>query len=67
MVIRVTPAVHCYTGKKEKKTFLIYKEIQIGSVAKVIYKLRMGFLKMLKYILYVWRPLVIYDFATDPF
>ncbi len=38
LVIRVTPAVHRYTDKKEKKTFLIYKEIQIGSVAKVIYE-----------------------------
>ncbi len=36
--------------KKENEIFLIYKEIQMGSVAKA----------------YMRRLLVIYDFATDP-
>jgi hypothetical protein len=39
------------THKKEKQIFLIYKEIQIGAVAKS----------------YMRRPLIIYDFATTPF
>ncbi len=46
-----------YTDKKENKVFLVYKEIQMGAVAKS-YK-RKGFLMR--------RPLVIYDFATAPF
>jgi hypothetical protein len=41
-----------YTDKKEKKIFLIYKEIQSGAVANIS--------------LYMRRPLVIYDFATAP-
>jgi hypothetical protein len=58
------------TDKKEKKIFLIYKEIQKGAVAKSY--MRMGFLiyeKMRKYfvIQYMRSPLVIYDFATAPF
>ncbi len=49
-----------YTVKKEKKIFLIYKEIQNGLCAKS--DMRKSFLifeEMLKY-------LVIYDFAPDP-
>jgi hypothetical protein len=48
-----------YTGKKEKKIFLIYKEIQVGSVAKSY--MRKGFLgyeEMRKY-------LVIYEEAVS--
>jgi hypothetical protein len=50
-----------YTSKKEKKIFLINKEIQKGAVAKSY--MRRGFLiyeEKRKY-------LVIYDFATAPF
>jgi hypothetical protein len=45
-----------YTDKKGNKSFLIYKEIQMGAVAKcfLIYE------EMCKY-------LVIYDFATAPY
>jgi hypothetical protein len=57
-----------YIDKKEKKIFLIHKEIQMGSVA---YR-RKGFLiyeEMRKYLpTYIMRrPLVIYDVAPDPF
>ena len=59
-----------YTVKKENKTFLIYlyKEIQIGSGAYM----RTGFLILVseekrKIFPYMRRPLVIYDFAPDPF
>ncbi len=57
------------TDKKEKKIFLIYKEIRNGAVAKSY--IRKGFLK--KYMRkwenispYMRRPLVIYDFTTAP-
>jgi hypothetical protein len=57
------------TDKKENQTFFIYKEIQSGAVATSY--IRKGFLlyeEMRKYsTIYVWRPLVIYDFATAPF
>jgi hypothetical protein len=48
------------TDKKENKIFLIYKEIQMGSGAKLY--MRKGFL-MGKFSPYMRRPLVIYDFA----
>jgi hypothetical protein len=55
--------------KKEKEIFLIHKEIQMGSNAKSFK--RKGFLiykEMRKYLtIYLWRSLVIYDFATAPF
>ncbi len=60
-----------YTDKKEKQIFLIFKEIQNGSVAKSY--MRKGFLLIYeevdKYlVIYSMRwPLVIYDFAPDPF
>jgi hypothetical protein len=59
-----------YTDEKEKKIFLIYKEIQNGAVAKSY--MRKGFLiykEMRKclLILYLRRPLFIYDFAIAPF
>jgi hypothetical protein len=61
--------VHC-TDKKENEIFLTYKEIQMGSVAKSY--MRKGFRiceKIRKYltIYSMRRPLVIYDFVTDPF
>jgi hypothetical protein len=46
--------------KKEKKIYLIYKEIQSGAVAKSY--MRKGFLINISP--YMRRPLVIYDFAT---
>jgi hypothetical protein len=49
--------------------FLIYKEIEIGSVTKSY--MRKGFLiyeEMRKYLtIYERRSLVIYDFETDPY
>jgi hypothetical protein len=57
------------TDKKENQIFLIYKEIQMGSVSKS-YR-RKGFLiyeEMRKYLtMYMRRASVIYDFAIDPF
>jgi hypothetical protein len=58
-----------YTDKKEKKIFLIYKEIQTGSGAKS--NMRTGFLirymrKCPNFSPYMRRALVIYDFAPDP-
>jgi hypothetical protein len=59
---------HC-TDKKEKIIFRMYKEIQMGAVAKS--HVRKGFLiyeKMCRYlVICIRKPLVIYDFATDPF
>jgi hypothetical protein len=54
-----------YTDKKEKKIFLIYKEIKMGVVTKS-YK-RKGFLiyeEMRKYLVIYREALSIYDFAT---
>jgi hypothetical protein len=58
-----------YTDKKEKKIFLIYREIQRGAVAKSY--IRKGFLiytKMRKYfpIYSMRRPLVIYKAVSEP-
>jgi hypothetical protein len=55
------------TDKKEKKIFLINREIRSGAVAKSY--MRMGFLiyeEMRKYSSYMRRPLVRCDFATAP-
>ncbi len=57
------------TDKKEKQIFLIYKEIQNGTVAKSY--MRKGFLiyeEIRKYLAIYedWRPIVIFDFATVP-
>jgi hypothetical protein len=56
--------------KKGNEIFLIYKEIQMGLVAKSY--MRKGFLiyeEMCKYLttVYMRRPLVIYKCTTDPF
>jgi hypothetical protein len=56
-----------HTDKNKNEIFLIYKEIQMGSVAKSY--MRKGFLNMRKYANidpYMRRPSVIYDFATAP-
>jgi hypothetical protein len=56
-----------YTDKRKNLTFLLYREIQSGAVAKSY--VRKGFLiyeEMRKYFPYMRRPLVIYDFATAP-
>jgi hypothetical protein len=55
------------TDKKENKTFLIFKEIQIGSGANSY--MRKGFLiyeKWANFSPYMRRPLDTYDFAPDP-
>jgi hypothetical protein len=61
--------IHFCTDKKEKKIFLVFKEIQKGSGAKPY--MRKGFLiyeEVRKYfVMYIRRSLVIYDFAPDPF
>jgi hypothetical protein len=56
-----------YTDKKENKTFLIYKEIQNGAVAKsyitnglLIYR------EIFAHFLIYRKPFLIYDFATTP-
>ncbi len=52
-----------HTDKKEKKIFLIYREIQSGAVLK-------SYMRKGKYAAnissYMRRPLLIYDFATAP-
>jgi hypothetical protein len=57
------------TDKKERKNFLIYKEIQSGSGAKSY--MRKGFQKygeMHKYlVVYGEAVIVMYDFAPDPY
>jgi hypothetical protein len=53
------------TVKKEKKIFFIYKEIKKGSGAKSY--MRKGILIYEEMRKYLRKPLVIYDFATDPF
>jgi hypothetical protein len=57
-----------YTDKEENLIFLIYKEIQRGAVTKSC--VRKGFQiyeELGKYlVIFLRRPLVIYDFATDP-
>ncbi len=54
-----------YTDKKEKEIFLIYKEIQMGSVAKSY--MRNGFLifeEMRKYLTIQYRTRRSLDYAT---
>ncbi len=57
-----------YTDKKDKKIFLLYKEIQMGSVAKSY--MRKDFLIYEEnaqiFPPYMKRTVVIYDFATAP-
>ena len=56
------------TDKKEKKIFLIYKEIPNGAVAKSY--MTNGLLNMTIYLRissYIRKPFLIYDFATAPF
>jgi hypothetical protein len=59
-----------HTDKKENEIFLIFQEIQMGSVAKSY--MRKGFLiyeEMCKYLTKYEEAIiiVIYDFATAPF
>ncbi len=65
----ITPIYYrsSHTDKKENNIFLLYKEVQIKSDAKKS-NMRKGFLiyeEMRKYL--TIYPLVIYDFAPDPF
>jgi hypothetical protein len=60
MVTRDSPVlVMFYTDKKENEIFLIYREIQMGSVAKSY--VRKCFL------IYEEMLIVIYEYATAPF
>jgi hypothetical protein len=63
------PPVPLYTDKKENKTFLIFKEIQKGAVAKsyMTNGLLMYVGKYLRFSPYIRKPFLIYDFATAPF
>ncbi len=64
---QVTRALKIFTSctdKKENEIFVIYQEIQIGSVAKSY--MRKGFLIYEEMRKYMRRPFVIYDFAPDP-
>jgi hypothetical protein len=57
-----------YTDKKENKFFLIYKEIQMGAVAKSY--MRKGFRiyeEMRKYLAIYEEAASYIDFATAPF
>ncbi len=62
-----TNTVH-YTGQKENKIFLIYKDIQMGSGAKSY--MRKGFLIYEEmhniFTIYEEVVIVIYNFAPDP-
>jgi hypothetical protein len=56
-----------HTDKKEKKIFLIYKEIQRDRVLNHI--LLTTFSYMVKYLYissYIRKPFIMYDFAPDP-
>ncbi len=56
-----------YTDKKEKKIFLIYKEIQWDRVQSHIWLTASSFMvKYLRISSYIRKPFLIYDFAPDP-
>jgi hypothetical protein len=64
---RKASLVYTCTDKKENQTFLIYKEIQSGAVAKSY--MRKGFLiyeEMPKYFPIYEEAVSHYDFATAP-
>ncbi len=59
--------VRGYTDKKVNQIFLIYKEIQIGAVAKSY--ITNGLLiygEIFAHFSYIRKPFLIYDFATAP-
>jgi hypothetical protein len=61
-----------YTDKKENEVFLLYmyKEIKIGSVAKSYMRKGLLIQEEMRKLLTIYcmrRPLIIYDFGTDPF
>ncbi len=58
-----------YTDQKENKIFLIYKEIQKGTVAKSYMTNGLLIQYTVKYwcdFSYIRKPFLIYDFATVP-
>ncbi len=61
----------CALVKKKIKFSLIYKEIQSGAVANSYMRKGLpsiwGNAQIFPHIVYIRRPLVIYDFATSPF
>ncbi len=59
---------YLYTDKKENQNFLIYKEIQKGSVAKCTYNgiLIYSKTKYLRISSYIRKPFLICYFATGP-
>jgi hypothetical protein len=68
----VVPTAHSFshTDKKENKIFLIYREIQTGTVAKSNMTIGLQSSYMAKYLRissYIRKPFLIYDFATVPF
>ncbi len=69
ILLYCTVSAQSYTGKKENKIFLMFKEIQMGSGDKS-YK-RKGFLiydEMHKYFYHICEEVVnhVHDFAPDP-
>jgi hypothetical protein len=59
--------LHGFTDKKENLIFLIYKEIQIGAVAKSYMKTASSYMgKYLRISSYIRKPFLIYDSATAP-
>ncbi len=56
-----------YTDKKENQSFLIYKEMQSGAVAKSYWLTASSYMgKYLRISSYIRKPFLIYDFATAP-
>ncbi len=63
------PRGYYYTDKKENKSFLICKEIQMGAVAKSYIKKGFLMCEEMRKFLVIYEEAVrhIYDFATAPF
>jgi hypothetical protein len=66
-ILEFYPRICFNTDKKENEIFLIYKEIQMGSVAKSFIRKCFLIEEMCKYLTIYEEGVIIYDFATDPF
>ncbi len=66
--MRASIAVTAHTDKKENHIFLLYKEIQMESVAKSYMTITASsyMVKYLRISSYIRRPFLINEFATDP-
>jgi hypothetical protein len=65
-VSKTSPFDNKNTDKKEKKIFLIYKEIQSGAVAKSYMTNGLLINGEITAHFLIRRPFLIYDFATAP-